>query len=448
MAADVPASEPLPTLLPALTQALADSRARFKDFLMLSGDELWEIDRAGRFSYISERGLLGWSAAELVGHRPHEFGLTAVDSLTTPFLAQQPVQHAQLWLRDRQNTLRCLDVSALPQRDAEGGWSGTRGICRDITALQEQASALAAARTRERIVSHILRVVRDGLSPEREFEAAARALTHAVSAAGCVVLRRVGEEWQEVARFGDQVPEAARVLCEATLQRGDALSLSGGGHEWLACRTQHHRAVNGAIAVWRLPREGAWSSDEQRLIEAVAEQLGIVWAQVRSQEALIARADRDGLTGLLNQRAFAETASARLARGQGGAVLVNIDLDNFKTINDHLGHKTGDDVLKRAAVVLEGAVRAGDIVARVGGDEFLLWLERTDISGAQVVAARIQEGLAEIAASLPELPKKLGASIGLAPTHAEDTLTSLMQRADATMYKAKRSGKGHTESAA
>jgi diguanylate cyclase (GGDEF)-like protein len=443
--ANLPLAAADPALLPALARVLAESRTRLKDFLLLAHLEVWEIDHAGRFAYISERGLLGWGAAELVGRRPHEFGLVASDALATPFLAQQPVAEAQLWLRDKNNEPRCLLISAIPQFDDSGAWIGARGCCRDITEAQEQASALAAARTRERIVSHILRVVRDGLSPDREFLAAARALTHAMAATGCVIFRRQSEQWQQTAQYGGEVPTAAPVLCEATLQRGDALQLQGSGHEWLVCRTQHRRTVNGAIAIWRPPREHAWSSEERHLMEAVAEQLGIVWAQITTQEALIERADRDGLTGLVNQRAFAEGVSHRLGQGAFHAVLLNIDLDNFKTVNDHLGHKVGDDVLKRVAEVLQKSVRAGDIAARVGGDEFLLWIERADVVGAGAVGERIHEGIGAIAASLPDLPKKLGASIGIAAVHKGDTLTSLMQRADATMYKAKRGGKGQTE---
>lgn len=433
------------TLEHNLTLALADSRTRFKELLDLSSDYVWETDRTGRFTFISERGLLGWSTNEAVGKRAHELGLVAVDALTTPFLTQTPVHEAQLWLKDRNDELRCLLTSALPKFDATGSWQGARGICRDVTEEQQQGAQLASARTRERIVSHILRVIRDGLSPEREFEAAARALTHALSADGCAIFRHDKEQWHEVAHYGAQLPPASFVLCQATLNRGDALKLDTEGREWLACRTQHHRAVNGALVCWRSNGQRHWGADELRLVEAVAEQVGVVWAQVRAQEALIERADKDGLTKLTNQRAFAEAARQRLERGSPGAVLLNIDLDNFKTINDHLGHGVGDDVLKKVATLLERSIRGGDIAARVGGDEFLLWLERTDSEGAKAVAQRVIEGIGALAASLPDLPKKLGASIGIAPVHAGDTFASLMKRADETMYKAKHSGKGHAE---
>lgn len=313
-----------------------------------------------------------------------------------------------------------------------------------MTQEQQAATDFAAVRTRERLVDHIVHILRDGLSPELELPAAARALAHALSGAGVVIYRRVADAWDVAAHYGEAIPAAATVLCEATLNRGDTLPLTGAGHDWLVCRTQYQRKVNGAVAVWRTGGK-PWSHDDVHLMDAVAAQFGTVWAQVGFQEELSAKADRDGLTGLLNQRAFKEQMQERFDRvsqNDGRAVLVNLDLDNFKTINDHLGHPKGDEVLQGVGQVLKDAVRAGDLVGRVGGDEFVLWLDRTDLAGAQQVSERVLAGIRAIADKLPELPKRLGASIGLAPVCAGDTLAGLITRADTTMYDAKHHGKG------
>ncbi len=432
------------TLESSLTLALADSRTRFKDLLALSADSVWETDRGGRFSYISTQGFLGWPADMVVGKRPHELGLTPPDALATPFLAQKIVREARIWLPSQTGELRCLAVSAHPLVSDDGAWCGARGLCRDVTQEQQAATDFAAVRTRERLVDHIVRILRDGLSPELELSAAARALAHALSGAGVVIYRRVADTWEVAAHYGEDIPAAAPVLCEATLNRGDTLPLTGAGHDWLVCRTQYQRKVNGAVAAWRASGK-PWSHDDVHLMDAVAAQFGTVWAQVNFQEELSAKADRDGLTGLLNQRAFKEQMQARFERvnqKDGLAVLVNLDLDNFKTINDHLGHPKGDEVLQGVGQVLKDAVRAGDLVGRVGGDEFVLWLDRTDLAGAQQVSERILAGIRALADKLPELPKRLGASIGLAPVRAGDTLAALITRADTTMYDAKHSGKG------
>lgn len=433
------------TLEHNLTLALADSRARFKDLLDLSSDYVWETDRAGRFAFVTSRGLLGWTSEEVTGKRPHELGMLATDDLSTPFLTQIPVQDAQLWITGKSGEPRCLSISAMPRFDASGAWLGARGLCHDMTDQINAAAQLAGARLRERIIGHITRMMRDGLSQEREFSAVGRALTYALSAEGCAIFRRDEGKWETVSSYGQELPSAGLVLCEATLGRGDALQLSGEGHEWLVCRAQHRRTINGAVAIWREPSHARWTEDELRLVEALAEQLGAVWAQVSVQEDLQEKAERDALTGLYNQRGFIEQVQGRLGKGGAGAVLVNIDLDNFKTINDHLGHQTGDEVLKKAAAILEASIRGSDIAGRVGGDEFLLWLERADTDGAQAVTQRILADIDALASSLPELPKRLGASIGIAPVRPGDSFDILLKRADATMYKAKHSGKGHAE---
>jgi diguanylate cyclase (GGDEF)-like protein/PAS domain S-box-containing protein len=433
------------TLESNLTLALANSRTRLKDLLGLSAETVWETDRGGRFCLISSDGFLGWATDEVIGKRPHELSFTSSDKLATPFLTQKAVSEAKLWLPDKGGEMHCLSISALPLFDEDGAWTGARGLCRDVTTEQEQAVALAAARLRERLTSHITRIVRDDLSPEREFASAARSLAHALSAEGCAVYRFAEDRWQLVSSFGADVPSSATVLAQATLNRGDALMLSGGGHEWLVCRCQHQRKVNGALAVWRAPEQGAWQAEEAHLIEAVAAQIGLVWAQIGIQESLSDRALKDGLTGLLNQRAFSEEMAERFARAQSShtaAVLMNIDLDNFKTVNDHLGHQAGDDVLKAVAQVLKDCTRPGDVVGRVGGDEFVLWLDRITADEAVTVGNRIIAGISRIAEALGILPKTLSASIGVAPVEVGDSAASLSKRADATMYQAKHSGKG------
>lgn len=424
----------------------ADHLARHKDFVFLTTETLWETDKDGRFSFISQKGLLGRTENEIIGKRPHELGLCPSDTPTTPFLAQEPVHEAEIWAHDKNGHLRCLIVSALP-RESHEGWQGARGTCRDVTEIEIRDTALANARMKDRIVGHIVRILRDDLSPEREFEAAAKALTLTLDADGCVIYRRNDEGWDAIAHYGEALPAAMTVLSNAIMNRGDATQITSKGVEWMVSRTQVHRKVNGAVAAWRQPREKPWTADDVSLIEAVANQVGMTWAQLEKTETLAERAERDPLTGLLNQRAFAEQVSERLSHGnQGhGAALVALDLDYFKAVNDHLGHQQGDAVLRQVSAVIEKAVRGGDITGRTGGDEFLLWLERTDRTGAEAAAKRILEGIGTIADSLPKLPQRLGISIGIALVRQGDTLADLIRRADATMYKAKHGGKGRVE---
>ncbi|MGG7568674.1 sensor domain-containing protein [Rhodovulum sp. DZ06] len=158
----------------------------------------------------------------------------------------------------------------------------------------------------------------------------------------------------------------------------------------------------------------------------------------------------DGLTGLPNRRSYDRELSARIAAAQGGGakdcVLVRVDLDHFKHVNDTLGHEAGDLVLQRVAEVLRAALGAGDYAARIGGDEFSLLLApgRTPDDAAALVA-RIQARLAE-----PLMYRgrqcHFGASFGLA--RAEDlgeTGVEIQIFADAALYRAKEGGRSRLE---
>ncbi len=120
--------------------------------------------------------------------------------------------------------------------------------------------------------------------------------------------------------------------------------------------------------------------------------------------------------------------------------LLFIDVDNFKDVNDALGHAIGDQLLQRVATCLLGAVRPGDVVARLGGDEFTVILAAvSSIDEAERVADRIR--LALLSPS-PDLDLPVHASVGITLSAPGDTADALLRRADAAMYTAKRRRKG------
>jgi diguanylate cyclase (GGDEF)-like protein len=157
-------------------------------------------------------------------------------------------------------------------------------------------------------------------------------------------------------------------------------------------------------------------------------------------------ATRDPLTDLFNQRVFWEMLGYEISRSERHAYkfgLLLIDLDNFKTINDNYGHRVGDSFLQALALNIRAALRHEDILARYGGDEFVVILPETDLEGATQIANRILATVGGM--SLPHAdgpPIKATVSIGLAihPDHARD-MKDLFLFADTLMYKAKSEGK-------
>ena len=153
-------------------------------------------------------------------------------------------------------------------------------------------------------------------------------------------------------------------------------------------------------------------------------------------------ADLDALTGLHNRRYFHETLAREVARAQRynrSLALVVFDLDDFKAINDRIGHLAGDSVLAEAAERVLDVVRSADVACRVGGDEFAVILPESSLSDADQLYTRLEQALS----SRPVAHAgRLHLSAGIAELRPDDDTISFFERADEALYRAKESGKG------
>lgn len=152
--------------------------------------------------------------------------------------------------------------------------------------------------------------------------------------------------------------------------------------------------------------------------------------------------NQDPLTRLLNRRAFMETAEAVLTdRRTGPWAVVVADIDHFKQVNDNWGHDCGDQVLQVVSQLLVQQVRTGDAVARFGGEEFVILLQRVSLAEAEQVAQRIGHALhhAEMAC-LPQ-GRTVSLSFGIAPVADLHGLTAALSGADDLLYQAKQAGR-------
>lgn len=176
-------------------------------------------------------------------------------------------------------------------------------------------------------------------------------------------------------------------------------------------------------------------------VDALKKKLSSTQAQIAELET---RVGEDPLTGLLNRRGFMKALERTLhyaRRYRASAALLFLDLDGFKQVNDRHGHAAGDWVLGRVGRLIAGGVRASDVAARVGGDEFtvILW----NLSEAQAEAkARALEQMIETSAFERSGKRfEIGLSAGLTLLKAEDTAEAVLVRADAAMYARKRERK-------
>jgi diguanylate cyclase (GGDEF)-like protein len=176
---------------------------------------------------------------------------------------------------------------------------------------------------------------------------------------------------------------------------------------------------------------------EESLLSVALRMLVLALAHARSQAALRRAAEHDPLTGLLNRAGFDRHVADLLAGPCRTVAVLMVDLDDFKPVNDTYGHPCGDDLLRAVARRLERCLREGDIVARLGGDEFAVLCSGSD--AVDPVAQRIVRTLGE-PFPLSAAEVRISASLGAATGPSLD-LRSLLVRADAALYEAKRSGK-------
>ena len=169
---------------------------------------------------------------------------------------------------------------------------------------------------------------------------------------------------------------------------------------------------------------------------------------VALEEQLVAvrqEASLDPLTGIANRRQFEGTLREAIAGGERELIVAVLDLDDFKAVNDTGGHAAGDTVLQTVAQTLKGSVRKGDLVARIGGDEFALLGVGVTLHAVEPRIRSIVSTLAAVSTGIPE-PARISVSCGLAEYCAGDTLESLTRRADQALYEAKRRGKNRVVS--
>lgn len=151
-------------------------------------------------------------------------------------------------------------------------------------------------------------------------------------------------------------------------------------------------------------------------------------------------ASTDWLTACLNRRAFTHEVTDHLRDIGEGAFLV-IDADHFKVINDHYGHDRGDEVLQLMAATIKANLREGDLVGRIGGEEFGVYLKGANLQSAQIVAERIRRAI-ERATFMPDgAAHPLSVSVGGAFYDTPISFSDLFRIADQTLYGAKQSGR-------
>jgi diguanylate cyclase (GGDEF)-like protein len=203
----------------------------------------------------------------------------------------------------------------------------------------------------------------------------------------------------------------------------------------------------GYLIVFSRSRSKTFDDDDVRELEELAVRAGPAIENARRFREARQLADLDALTGLHNRRYFHETLAREVARAHRydrRLALLVLDLDDFKAINDRIGHLAGDAVLAEAAERARDVVRSADIACRVGGDEFAVILPESTLADADQLYRRLLNAFA----SRPSVQAgSLSISAGVAELRPEDDAVSFFQRSDQALYQAKEAGKGHVVAA-
>lgn len=248
------------------------------------------------------------------------------------------------------------------------------------------------------------------------------------------------EEAQRQVVSGPPNGHDARAISIA-YQYPPALDASELVHSGLAVPVPGETGAIGFVAIYsRSPGHG-FREAQIRELEELARRAGPAIENARRFREARRLADLDALTGLHNRRYFHETLTREVSRARRYGrrlALIIFDVDDFKAVNDRIGHLSGDAVLAETAERVRDVVRSADSACRVGGDEFAVILPESSASDAE----RLYHRLREAVSSRPVGGAgRLFLSAGIAELHAEDDPTTFFERADGALYRAKELGK-------
>ena len=420
-------------------------------------------------------------------HREALLGSPFVDLLTSPGQLFYETRYAMVLslageVREVSLAVRCADERELPilvnaamVTDADGRPRAVRTAVFDATERQDYERQLLLARRDAEASEARVRVLQDassafGLAATAQELAAAllESAGSALRASSAAVLLTDGYGPLELVE-GDDItmallPEGLVALAEQAITSGEIITLSSLAQAaaimpGLDDALHRHRLAAVSIIPLRTDeraagvvislfgRDRSFDAESREIQAALARQAGQVLRRVRLQEELAHRALHDQLTGLANRKLLEEGLEAAIAaatRNRRPLSVVFVDLDGFKAINDSLGHRVGDDVLVEVAARLRSVARAGDSVARYGGDEFVIVCEDAAVDASATIAERFREAVGRPLDSVPpryDIAASIGVAVWEPGDRAEPTADVLLRAADEAMYASKDAGR-------
>jgi len=417
---------------------LIASERRYRALIDATPSLIWTCDRAGKLTLVSGRAcrmIYGYEPRQVLGRHVSVFNAPEFPARMflrrfMPVFRGRPVFDVEAVHQTREGAVLNVMVSAIPTLDANGELESVIGVCTDITAQKRRERELGVALRNQQV---IFDAAGEGIAFVRSgrIENANGALAQMLGVSRAWLIGRPAADILTNADDWKRVLEITRTAA----QRGESAN-----HEVML------RAPEGgatARSVWsQLTASLVGAEDES---EAMILVLTDITPLKQREEMAWHQANHDELTGLPNRRLLVENARRLLSvamRRDRLAALMVLDLDGFKEVNDAFGHAYGDAMLRRVSMRMSMALREYDLIARIGGDEFVIVLpEIDDLDAARAVADKLIAAASDDFTTGERLAH-MGASVGIAifPSDGQD-FDSLLRRADAAMYQSKQAGK-------
>ena len=430
-------------------------------------DRVFVLDDEGRYAFFNQAtraAMPGDVLDRLIGRTPSE-GLPAEIAAPIEQMVRRALDGHTLHERRELPTLtggrRTWEMQAVPVRDGlSDEVSCVLLRSRDVTAEVSAQAQLRREAELQRSIATLSRAAAGGVATREILSRAAEAVRALLGSGAAAVVRRgrggeivvaalageglsleVGDrtpvgEWPAVgAAIESRVPVTRR-LAKAVRVRPElgvstAAPIRSRGRTW------------GAVVAWA-ERADASEHGLPAALAQLADVIGLALDAASSRRRLGSLALTDPLTGLANARAVRDRLEAEIAeirRYGGRLVLAQIDLDRFKLINDVHGHAAGDAVLRAVGAALRENARAGDLVGRMGGEEFVWLMLHAETADAIIAAERLRRAIARTA---PPGGAPVTASVGIAALGPDDDVRSLLAGADLAVYQAKADGRDLT----
>ncbi len=424
-------------------EALRTSEARYRGLFENVIEGVYRTGPGGRLESVNPAlvRMLGFESAEellaVPATREMYVDPAARDAIIELLERNGVVRNAEYQLRKRGGEVITVIENARVVRDADGSIMGYEGTLADITERKRAEVQLSEEKEKAQVT---LQSIGDAVITS--------------DAEGRIeYLNPVAEEltgWETREAAGRPVAEVFHVVSETTRQPVESPLLRCLREGRLVDLNEPTLLVNRRLQEISIQDSAAPIRDRGgRLIGAV-----MVFHDVsnerRLQRALAYQASHDALTGLINRREFESRLNDALQTAQQNEsmshVLMYLDLDQFKVVNDTCGHEAGDRLLKQVTSVLQTRIRTTDVLARLGGDEFGVLLQDCNLDTAQRIAENLRQAIRDFRFVWEDRVMNVGVSIGLAEINGRaESVAAVMSAADVACYSAKESGRNRVQ---